>query len=101
MRQIVMILHADNLAYPATLRGLRGCDIAQPDVTHETLTLEVGQNAERRFDRPFGRSMRVEHAAKIDHVEHIEDEIAEVIVDRLGELGRGESGNPRSIRAAP
>jgi len=27
--------------------------------------------------------MRVEHAAEIDHVEHIEAEIAEIVVHRL------------------
>ena len=94
MHQIVLILHADNLADSATLRDLRGRDVAQPDVTHQALTLELGQNGEWRFDRPFGRSMHVEHAAKVDHVEHIEAEIAKVVVHRLGEFRRGEGRNP-------
>ena len=37
MRQIVMVLHADDLADPAPFRDLRRRDIAQPDVAHQAL----------------------------------------------------------------
>ena len=34
VRQIVVVLHADNVADPACFRDLRRRDVAQPDVTH-------------------------------------------------------------------
>ena len=47
MREVVLVLHADDLADPASFRDLRGGDVAQPDVTHQTLPLELGQHRER------------------------------------------------------
>ncbi len=83
MRQIVLVLHADDLGDPASFRDLRGRDVAQPDMTHQTLPLELGQDGERRLDRPFGGAMRVEHDPKVDHVQHVEPEIAQIVVHRL------------------
>lgn len=34
MRQIVLVLHADDLGDPTSFRHLLGRDVAQPDVTH-------------------------------------------------------------------
>ena len=59
-------------------------------MTHEALPLELGERRERRFDRPFGRAVRAEHDPKIDHVQHVEAEIAEVVVHGLLQFfGRG------------
>jgi len=46
--------------------------------------------------------MHVEHAAKVDHVEHIEAEIAKVVVHRLGEFRRERAGihDPSAPRRA-
>ena len=101
MRQIVVVLHADDLADPASFRDLRRRDVAQPDVTHQALPLQFGEHGERRLDRAFGGSMDAEHAAQVDHVEHIEAEIAQIVVHRLSQLLGREGRNPRSVRAAP
>lgn len=45
--------------------------------------------------------MGVRHAAKIDHVQHIQTQIAEIVVDRLSQFPRREGRDPRSVLAAP
>ena len=45
MREIVVVLHADDLADPAPFRDLRGGDVAEPDVTDQPLPLKLGQDA--------------------------------------------------------
>src|ERR1700722_10066317 len=101
MSQIVIVLHTDDLADPASLFDLRGSYVAQPDMTHQTLPLKVGEDGERRFERTLGGVMHVEHAAQVDYVEHIQTQIAEVVVDRLSEFFAREGRDPRSILAAP
>jgi len=45
--------------------------------------------------------MHVEHTAQVDDLEHIQAQIAEILVDRLREFLAREGWNPRAIRAAP
>ena len=85
---------ADDPADPAPFRDLSWGDVAQPDVTHQALSLKVGQNRERRLDRPFGGAMDAEHAAEVDHVEHIQIEIAQIVVDCLSQFFAREGRNP-------
>jgi hypothetical protein len=98
MRQIVVILHTDDLANASPFSDLRRRDIAQADATHEALVPELGQYREWGFDRSFGRSMRsgagAVQAAKVHDVERIQSEIAQIVVDRLNELFGGECRNP-------
>ena len=42
MREVVVVLHADDGSDPSCFRDLRGRDVAQPDMTHQTLLLEFG-----------------------------------------------------------
>ena len=72
MRKIVVVLHANDFADSAPVRDLCRGDVAQADVTHQTLALKLDQGGERRLDRPFRGVMRVEHAAQVDDVEHIQ-----------------------------
>ncbi len=65
----------------------------------ETLALEVRQDRQRRLDRPFGRPGS-EHQPQVDHVETLEAEMAQVVVDGVGQLPFGERGVPRAVRAA-
>ena len=82
MRHIVVVLHADDVADTATFRDLRWRDVAQPDVTHEALPLKLGEHGERRLDRPFGGSVDRTHDPQIDDLEHVEPEVAQIVVDR-------------------
>ena len=94
MREIVLVLYANDLADPTRFRDLCRRDIAQPDVTDQTPPLEFGQDSQRRFDRSFCRAVRIEHGAKVDHVQHVEPEIAEIVVHRLGQFPRREGREP-------
>ena len=89
-----MVLHADDRADPPCGRDLRGRDIAQADMPHQPLALQVGQDAERRLKRAFGRVVHVEHAAQVDDLEYLQTQVAQVVVDRRGELGAREGRYP-------
>ena len=94
MREIVLVLHTDDLADPTRFGDLRRGDIAQPDVTYQTPLLEFGQHGQRRLDRSFCRAVLVEHGAKVDHLQHVEPEIARIVVHCLGQLVGGEGREP-------
>src|SRR5580658_283967 len=68
MRQIVVILNANDIAYPPTVRDLRACDIAEPNVTHQPSLLKFGEDRESRLDRSLGRSELIEHHAQVHDV---------------------------------
>ena len=80
MREIVKVLHADDVAYAASLFDLRRRDITQPDMTHQALPLEIGQNRKRRFERPFCGMMQIEHAPQIHDIDRFDTKIADVVV---------------------
>ena len=54
IRDIVLVLHADDLADPPSLGDLRRGHVAQADVSHQSLPLEVGEGSQRRLDRRLG-----------------------------------------------
>jgi hypothetical protein len=91
MRQIVLVLDADDLGDPPSFRDLPGRDVAQTDMPHQTLPLEFGQGRERRLDRSLGRAMRIEHDPKIDHLQRVEPEIAQIVMHGPGQF-RGREG---------
>jgi hypothetical protein len=68
------------------LRDLRRRDVAQPDVTDQAFLLELGQNGERSLNRPLGGSMDAKHTAQVDHVEHIQTQIAKIVVNPRSQL---------------
>ena len=95
-----MVLHADDLADPAPFRDLRGCDVAEPDVAHQTLPLKLGQDRERRLDRSFGGPVDIPHDPQVDDLQRIEPEIAEIVVDRALKLGGRHGGDPGCVDAS-
>jgi hypothetical protein len=50
---VVKVLHANYLRNRLTLRQLRGIDIAQADMTNQSLVLQLGQRSQRFFDGPL------------------------------------------------
>jgi hypothetical protein len=81
-----------------------GRHVAEPDMAHKPLALEVGEDRQRRLDRALGRAVRVEHGPEIDHVQHIETEIAQIVVHGLQSAASGEkagSQEPSAPRRAP
>ena len=101
MRQIVVVLHADDLADPAPFRDLRGRHVAEPDMADQALPLQLGEHGERRLDRALGWAMHVEHAAQVDDVEHVEAEVAQIVVDGLRQLFARKGRDPGPVLAAP
>jgi len=101
MCEIVLVLHTTIGAIRRPSSTCFAGDVAQPDVTHQALPLQVRQHCERRFERPLNRMMRVEHAAKVDDVEHIDAEIAKIVVDGLRQVlaGRGPAAMSHPCRA--
>ncbi len=63
-------------------------------MTDQALLLELRQSAQRRLDRSLGWSMDIKHGAQIDHVEHIQSPIAEIVVNGGGQFLAGERRNP-------
>ncbi len=70
-------------------------------MTHQALLLKLCQDAELRLDRTLGGVMHVEHASQIDDIEHIQAQITEIVVNRLGQFFGREGWDPRSILATP
>ena len=105
MRQVVMVLHADDRRRSGAFRDLRGGDVAQADVAHQALALQLGQHGERRLDRALGGAMDVEHDAQVDDVEHVEAEVAQVVVHRLRQFFAarrpGSTSRPRRAGRRP
>ena len=46
VREVEEILHAHDLADAAAFRDLRGRDVAEPDVAHQTLPLQIREHAQ-------------------------------------------------------
>ena len=69
-------------------------------MAHQALALQFGQHRERRLDGPFGGVVRVDHDPEVDDVEHVQAEVAQVVVHRLAQLVGREGGVPRFVLAA-
>jgi len=101
MRQVVAVLHADDVADPPSGRDLGWSHVAQSDVSHESLPLQVREDGESRVDQLAGTISVVEHVAKIDDVEHVDAQIAQVVVHRSDQLVGRCRFEHRSIGPAP
>ena len=97
MHEIVMVLQADDLGDAVCLLELAGGHVAQAELSDQALPLELGQGRKLFLDRAL---VRLENAAdaQVDHVERVNPEVAEVVVDGgAREVCRGERGNPRCV----
>ena len=53
VREVVVVLHADDRRDAARLRDLGGRDVAQAEMADQALALELGQRGERLLERAF------------------------------------------------
>ena len=81
--KVVEVLHADDFGDAAPLRDLGGRDVAQADVADQALPLELGEHGQRCLDRALPGTVAVPHDAQIDDVEHVEAQVAQIVVHRL------------------
>src|ERR1035437_583402 len=86
MCEVVLVLYADDRSDLSGFIDLLGRDIAKPDMTHQTFLLKFRQNRERCLDRSLSGFMNAKHTAQVDHIDHIQPQIAEVVVNRCGQL---------------
>lgn len=88
MRKVVvsqptwLVLHADDGSDPSGFSDLRGSD----EMTHQTLLPEFGWNCHWCLDRPLSGFMAAKHSARVDYIEHIQPQIAEVVVNCRSQL---------------
>src|SRR5262249_48122121 len=99
MYEIVMVLHADNLGDAVRLFDLSRGHVAQAELLDQTLALKVSEGCKLFLDRALDR-LRNAADAQVDHIERIDAEIPEVVVDGAREVCRGVRGNPRRVRSA-
>ena len=101
MSKVVVVLHAGDLGHGASLLHLSSRDVAEPDMAHQSLPLQIDERFERRGDRSFRRPVRVEHGPQVNDVESLQSEVAQIVVDGTRQLVRAEGRTPRRILAAP
>jgi hypothetical protein len=65
----------------------------------QPLALQIGKDGQRPLDRAFGRRVVAQHAAHVDHFQHVEPEIAQIIVHRGGDFRARHCRMRRLIRA--
>ena len=98
MRDVVVVLHADDFADFSRLRDLRRRHVAEPEMFHEAPPLKLGERSHLRLDRTLDRPMNAVGAI-VDDFEGVQAKIAEVVVDRLGQLFPRESARSQEASA--
>ncbi len=97
MSEVVLVLHADDVRDGASLGDLLGCHVAEPDVPNEPLTLQVSQHLDLLLDRSLSRPVHPEHDAKVDNLERIEPQVAQVVVYGAGQFRGRVRRVPRTV----
>src|SRR6266404_5177667 len=82
---IVEVLDADYFGDRLSLSQLPRSDIAEAEMTDQSLLLEFGKHRQRFFDRSF-RRFRYSSHSKVNHIQHVEPEISQVVVDGINQF---------------
>ena len=85
VRHIVEILHANDLCHGLRFGQLLGRNVAQTDVTDQSLTLEFDEFSQRFRDRSF-RRFREPSNSEIHHVESVQAKISKIVVHAVNEF---------------
>src|SRR6267154_4213123 len=83
--QIVEVLDADYFGDRLSLSQLLRSDVAEAEMTDQSLLLELGKHRQRFFDRFFRRFRHSSHS-KVNHNQRVESEISQVVVDGINQL---------------
>lgn len=85
MCHVVGILDAHYLCNALSLSQLLGSNVAQTDVTDQSLTLELGEHGQRFLN---GSSRRFDHCAnpKIDDIKTVNTEVSKVVMNAIDKL---------------
>src|SRR5579859_6582142 len=82
---VVQVLHADNRGDGASLSKLLGADVAQSKVANQSLAFEFREHGEGLGNRLFSRGIDPSDT-KIDDVEGVYAEVAQVVMDAIGQF---------------
>ena len=102
VREVILVLHADDRGDPARLRHLRCGHVADAQMADQPFLAEAGKRLERFGDRAFGRSLiaAAEHGAEVDHLDPVQPKVAQIVLDRTPQIV-GRCGQvPRRVIAA-
>src|SRR6266511_624708 len=100
MGQIVVVLHARDFGDYLRLGYLSGGDIAYLDVAVQPLAPQVGQNRHLLGDGPFCGAVDRPHRTVVDDVEHVQAQIAKVVVDTVSQFLGRDGRLPRFVGRA-
>src|SRR5258705_5018584 len=90
---IVEVLNAHYLCHGLSLSQLPGSNVAQTDMTDQSLTLEFREHGQRLLDRSF-RWFREPSNAEIHDVESVETKISKIVINAIDEFLARQSRNP-------
>ncbi len=65
----------------------------------QPLPLQLGQGGQRPLDRTLGRAVDVEHEAQVDDLQHVQAQVAQVVVHRPGQVLRRVGRVPGGVLA--
>ncbi len=94
MHQVVVILYAHNRHDSPRFGDLSGRDITHPDMPYQAFLLKLSQDGEWRLHRTLGWFPNAEHAAQVDKIQHIQTQIAKIVMNLRSQLFARKSRNP-------
>ncbi len=56
--------------------------------------LQLQQGGERRLQRPFYRAVGAQHTAQVHHLQHVEPQVTQIVLDGLGQFSGRHGRQP-------
>ena len=90
---VVEVLDTNDLRDFLSLLELPGRDVAEADVTNQSVVLQFGQRSQGLLDRTF-RWLQDGTNPEVDDLKPVDTEIPKIVVNAVGQLLTREGGNP-------
>ena len=100
MGNVIEVLHADDGRHFLRIRDLFCRHVAEADMADQSPRFELQQGSERGLQRAFHRAVRAEHTAQVHHLQHVEPQVTQIILDGLGQFGRRHGRQPVALLVA-
>ena len=97
---VVEVLDTNDLRDFLSLLELPGGDVAETDVTNQSLTLQLAKHTQRFFDGSF-RWFHDFANSKVDDVERVDTEISKIVMNAVDQLLTRKGLNRRFVCTAP
>ena len=92
-RNVVVVLHADDLCDGTRLGELLGRHVADPEMPDQALPPQLREDGERFRDRAGSGTLQTTDA-QVDHVESLQPQMLEIVVHGAGQLFAGQGNGP-------